>query len=181
MEQAPKQYSEADMLKALEKEGVTIVRQPKPESVVDIDYSGFESEYPKQTPHIHREIKLVAEMCEKFLSGAIITDAFDGDHLKRREWRHMMYQKYGDAFDSLYSTNKLRINNIGGLQSWFETIGKALKIFKVHSEKSEAIQVLAKKFPSLEHYDENTVEQKLDLIHKMDTICKEFLELVAKK
>ncbi len=178
--EAPKSFTRADVIRALNKDDtITIVETQSVEIPTEYDYSGFESVYPKQTPHVRRELEETVQACRDYLSGVVITDEFT-DHTKRREWRHEMFAKYGKAFVQFYGQNKLRLNNMSGLQSWFSVIGKAMDIFKVTSERAEKVKQLAARFPDLTEYDDSlSLDAKLEFVERVDRICTEFLELMS--
>ena len=175
----PKNFSESDVLRALRANPeINILEQQAFEIQATLDYGGLESEYPNQTPHVQQEVEETAQACIEFLSGVVITDAFT-EHTQRREWRHQMFGKYGSPFVRLYGKNKLRLNNIASLQLWFTTIGKALTIFKVRSEKAEALKAIVAQFPDLHEYDDSLpLEKKLLLVKKVDAVCVAFLALL---
>ncbi len=179
--EVPKTFTRTDVIRALTKdESVKIVETESVELPAEYDYSGFESVYPNQTPHIKLELEETVQACKDFLSGVVITDDFT-DHSKRREWRHEMFAKYGSAFEKFYGQNKLRLNNISGLQLWFSTIGKAMDIFKVTSERGEAVKKLAAQFPELKEYDDSlSLDERLAFVKRVDETCKSFLELMSK-
>lgn len=173
-------YTQEQILDALRSmEGFQVIDQEPHSLQITLDLDAFVSEYPRQTPHVRREVEDVAEACCKFLGGIVVTDSFE-DHAQRREWRWAMYQQYGPAFSKLYDSNKLRINMLAWVHLALSTAGKGMKVFRVGGEKAKTIQALADQLPSLDKYDEHSVEEKLRIVGQVDDICIAFLAAVAK-
>lgn len=178
--ESEKQYSDADILRVLGSlDGIRIVRTGGDISPLHFDPSGFDAELSKMTAHIHKEIEEAGRMCRNFLAGPIIVDTF-ANHTERREWRHRMFGMYGESFPRVYDKNKLRINNLGSVYSWLQTISEGLRIFKVKSAKVEEIRVLTSSLPSLENYDDLGIEDKIALVDRVDHVCQKFMDVISR-
>ncbi len=181
MESGPKTYSTKEILAAIEAEGFEIKKQPSEIPFQKIDYSGLESDPLKFTKMVHGRADTFSKTAKAYLTGIIVTDSFGENHSKRREWRLVMKEKYGNEFIDLYLTNKLRINMISWVKGDLHSLASGLNIFKVHSPKADAIRKLAAEFPDISHYDEMNTEEKLEVTEKIDAICQSFLDLISQK
>ena len=177
-----KNYTPEQILKAMEEEGVTVLKAPQEYHPVTLNYDGLESEYPNRSQMIAERAKEAADACGKFLAGGLFTDSF-ANHSQRRQWRHEMYEKYGDAFANLYAHNQLRLNSIVPVHlAFIMAFAKSLDVYKVHSPKADAIRSIAADFPDMAQYDdENSAEDKLAYVRKVEDVCKQFLEIMAAK
>ncbi|OGG60038.1 hypothetical protein A3C86_03085 [Candidatus Kaiserbacteria bacterium RIFCSPHIGHO2_02_FULL_49_16] len=179
--QEPKTYSEAELIGILATEGALVIPQPPWNIPTTINYSGLEPENPESSLRLQPLVFKCANACRSYLSGLIIRDSFGNDHTKRRFWRNTMYQKYGDAFSQVYKKNKLRINPITRVLGSLRVIVSASRLLKVHSAKAAAIEELTKQFPDFSLYHEMSDEERLKIVEKVTSLCKSFLEIVAKE
>src|SRR3989344_1246359 len=179
--QEPKTYSEAELIGILATEGALVIPQPPWNIPTTINYSGLEPENPESSLRLQPLVFKCANACRSYLSGLIIRDSFGNDHTKRRFWRNTMYQKYGDAFSQVYKKNKLRINPITRVLGSLRVIVSASRLLEVHSAKASAIEELTKQFPDFSLYHEMSDEERLKIVEKVTSLCKSFLEIVAKE
>lgn len=131
--------------------------------------------------HHRRFIKAAARMCREYALAPIITDTYGNEHGKRREWRFAMHEQYGKPWDTLYNTNKLRANCIGGVTGHLFTLVEMFRVFKIDTPKSRKIREIEAQMPNadIERYDELTPNEKIELAKKIDAICREFLRVVT--
>ncbi len=158
--------------------GLTLVEQ-EPFVSGEYELDGFETEYPQMTKHVRRELEQAVRMCETFLKGIVVTDSFK-DHFERRHWRHSMAHHFGSSFVELWGSNKLRLNNLGGVHLALDVTSESMAIFRVSSERSEKIKAL--KIPNLTEYEDTLpIQKKLECVARFDVACRFFLDILTKK
>lgn len=166
--------SEGDILKILSEEGVHIESPPIAEYTRgEIEHDGLEG----LDEHAVRFLDSVEGVCESYLSGPLIRDSF-ATHPERRAWRNEIETKYGRAVTDVLNRNRLRLNNIGALHSYFTHIGMILGTRRDRTPKMNAILEVSKLTPDISRYDDMSVAEKAAVVSQFDEIAKKYLRIV---
>ncbi len=174
--------------------------EPRTFSTIEPDFSTLESKRESDIPEIKRLVLELVISCKRYLQRPMITDTLPS-HMARREW-------FGRNFDldiqkrylPYHQSNKMRYNNIGGLQEKInylqlllssktgipridEKIAAQGKPPRVEWDKKDEVLAVLNSFPNMEDYgdlDEN-LEEKLRRISQIDAFCDGYLTLFEKK
>lgn len=138
----------------------------------------FAMEDVRKATVLAARVNHVAAAAQSFLEGPIITDRFT-DHLRRRAWRSVMRRWYGEAFDVLYESNKLRNNKLSAVWMAFDALVHYLDKFEVTSPGAESIRAMSKRLPELGEYNQLPDGEKIAIARAYERICEEFLVTFA--
>ncbi len=158
--------------------GVFIERMPSAPKRRAFDVSDITAADRAKTPLIQKQAANLAEVCERFLSGSIVTDAFN-THEERRHWRHEMDGKYGGEFHDILEKNMLKLNNLAGIYSYMEFVVSGLDGMHVETKTADAIRAIAKKMPDLSRYEQCSADERVAIAKQIEGICEAYVAVLA--
>lgn len=132
---------------------------------IDIsEFTGLHSSAIKSIEKAYNE-------CLTFLEAPKIRDSFT-DHQERRKWR----SRLSPELNSFYNNNKLRLNVISSLFNKLNLVKEWFKIEKPTGMKAEKLNRIIDLMPvEIHEWDNLTVDQKDEVLDKLDAICLQFL------
>ena len=167
----------AKLMEALLGEGLEITFPSEKIEDAPINYDGFEN----LSAEGKKILDNVVAFCKKYLRGVIIKDKFGSDDPARTKKRFELAEKYGEAFSVLYDSNKLKVNAILSLYI-ISNLVLELDMQNIHTAQAESARLLADKLPtSLSWFNYLPIDEKMEVVSKMENIARDFLSIIIKK
>ena len=127
-------------------------------------------------PHAVEGIQNFADAMRTWLAYPTVTDNLSG-HAERRELRGRLGLQNGSAFHDFYQHNKLKGGGLFTLATRFEMLSMELK--HIESDKIAEIRDIAAGAPDISKYEEMTTEQKLEVVHTLESLFVRFLKFIT--
>jgi|CXWL01.1.fsa_nt_gi 2,3-bisphosphoglycerate-independent phosphoglycerate mutase len=166
-------------------------------SEIEPDFSTLKSTRESDVQEIQRGVIGLATLCKRYLRRPMTTDTLP-NHMVRRGWFGKSLGGIMSRYISYHQANKLRYNNIAGLQEKIGYLRLLLTSRTGHPEldkkiaagkhkrvvewgKKEDLVAAFDSFPDMDDYGElNDTDQKLERIAQIDAFCERIIRLFSK-
>jgi hypothetical protein len=177
-EKTPHRDAIDPMVADLNAHGVSVERSATTPQHRSLNLAAFKGGSIESTVSLHRRLSDLAEVCERYLSGSIVTDSFE-NHAERRHLRNAMQQKYGAPLHELFERNMLKLNNLAGVYSYFEFTIATLDGARQDHEAAQRIRAIAKEMPDLSRYEQLAPAERVEIMRALQRICEQYLAVVS--